>query len=40
MQPGLDDIKVLVDALAEKIEAPKSLLPAYGKTIDAGSASI
>lgn len=34
MQTGLDDIKILVDSLAEKIKAPENLLPTYGKTVD------
>ena len=34
MNPGLADIKTLVDSLAEKIKAPQNLLPTYGKTVD------
>ncbi len=34
MKPGLDDIKTLVDSLAEKIKAPQNLLPTYGRTVD------
>jgi hypothetical protein len=34
MKPTLEDIKNLVDILAEKINAPKYLLPTYGQSID------
>lgn len=34
MNPELDDIKTLVDSLAEKIKAPQNLLPTYGRTVD------
>jgi hypothetical protein len=34
MKPSLADIKSLVDALAEKINAPQHLLPTYGQSVD------
>jgi hypothetical protein len=34
MKPTLYDIKHLVDTLAEKINAPKHLLPTYGHSVD------
>lgn len=34
MKPTLKEIKALVETLAEKISAPKHLLPTYGHSID------
>ena len=34
MKIDLDNIKILVDSLAEKIGSPQNLLPTYGRTID------
>jgi hypothetical protein len=34
MKPTLEDIKELVEKLAEKINAPQHLLPTYGHSID------
>jgi len=40
MKPTLSQIKDLVDHLAEKIDAPKELLPTYGYPIDKGNTDI
>ena len=40
MKPTLEDIKLLVDKLAEKINAPHYLLPTYGHTNDAAQPHI
>lgn len=34
MKVTLDDIKILVDSFAKKINAPQNLLPTYGQSID------
>lgn len=34
MNPALDELKSLVESLAQKINAPQNLLPTYGRTID------
>ncbi len=34
MKPTLGDIKILIDQLAQKINAPQHLLPTYGYSID------
>ena len=36
MVPKLSDVKNLVDQLALKIQAPESLLPTYGDSLDGG----
>ena len=40
MNPTLSEIKSLIDQLAEKINAPKELLPTYGYPIDNGRTDI
>jgi len=40
MKPTLTDVKNLIEQLAEKIHAPKELLPTYGYPIDTGRTDI
>jgi Immunity protein 63 len=40
MNPTLSDVKNLIDQLAQKINAPKDLLPTYGYPIDKGRGDI
>lgn len=40
MKPSLEDIKCLVDKLAEQIQAPHYLMPTYGHTNDAAQPHI